>query len=1133
MIRRISFVLVGTALALATMSVSAAPQMTAQRQQPVRFLLASNGAPPVALDVGRTPVLRQRLTLDLEGVTVREALTAISDRARLVLWYTDDVIAADRRVNLRADEITVAAALTDVLVDAGVDVVFNRDGSAVIVKRLASVAVVQAGTVAGRVTDWTSREGVAGVAITVEGTRLSTTTAADGGYTIRGVPAGNRSITARRLGFVRQSQSVTVADNESTTLDFVLVRVPSVLSEVVTTATGDQRRVELGHVVGRINADSIVKASPVSSVSELLNGRVPGLQVYTYQGTVGGQVDLRLRTPTTIQLGTEPIVVVDGMRYSNIPIDLNNRVGSRAINAREPTSPLNDLNPNEIESIEIVKGPSAATLYGTDAANGVIVVTTKRGRPGPARWNAYIKGAKTGMPNIHYPDTYWGWRTIGGQPSLLASCSLEFVGRGFCSQDSVTVLRNPLNDPQLTIFGSKPRWEYGANVSGGSQGLRYFFAGDFERATGPLRMPPVLADSLARKRGIQGLGDEQLEPNSFLKMNFRSNVSAEVGRKVTVNVNAGYSDRETRTFGAGLVNTYADAFVGPVPARCVQAPIGELCTGPYGSIGTGPANKFSTVSAERVNRFFAVIGGHWTPTTWLTARGTSGIDMSSIHGSSLSRSGESILFFNGAVGEDRGRQVATTSDLGVTANYSAGRFSSRTSAGVQYVRTLDDIVSSSGSGLPPGGSSIGEATTVQTRQTFREQVTLGSYLEEMVGFNQRLFITGALRADGASTFGRDYDVAIYPKGGVSWLISQEPMLARLPGMDEVRLRYAFGAAGQQPRPEWARPGFVLQQRVFDGPLTNVYSVNSLGNPALRPERTREHEFGVDASALDRRVELALTWFRRKTSDQIVMVSLPPGLGVVQTNLGLTSGRGFEAQVTVRPFDIPALSWQIALQHSFHTTSLLDHGAASARRHPFGGWVEGYPLGARFMIPLLGYADANSDGIISTAELQRGDTAVYVGESTPPRSQVLTSVVGLFNQRLRLSALVERRSGFTQLNRLASDQCRVGRCQAGVDPATPLADQATAAALTLSDYFLIEPGDFTRFRELSIAVDIPSSVARALGMGTAALTLQGRNLALWTRYGGADPESAAVTTTGAQEYGIPQGRSWALRFDVGF
>ncbi|HKT58955.1 MAG TPA: TonB-dependent receptor, partial [Gemmatimonadales bacterium] len=849
----------------------------------------------------------------------------------------------------------------------------------------------------------------------------------------------------------------------------------------------------------------------------------PGLQVYQSSGTVGGEVHLQVRAPSSLALSTEPIVIVDGIRFTSWE-------GQAAVPAgpftTEPTSRLNDLNPNDIETIEVVKGPSAATLYGTDASNGVVVITTKRGRPGPARWNAYGRAVTTATPTPRIDDNYWGWQSFGGVPFTLSSCTLPQVAQGFCTQDSITVLPNPLRDPALTLFSSKPSWEYGANVSGGRQDLRYYFSGDFERAMGPVQLPPAIADSVAKARGLGEVPDDQLEPNALTRANLRANATAMLGEEAELRVAAGYSRKSTRTL----------SFVNPY--RSVAGLSGPGA--PYGSFFE-PAGEFAHPSTEKVDRFTASASGQWRPVGWLMARATVGLDLANSARYTLARRGESPFAFTGSVGDDRARRMATTADLGLAATFGTGRVRARTAVGAQYVRNVTDGVASFGSDLPPGGASLGQAASTSSYQLYAETATLGSYLEQMLGWNERLFLTGAVRVDGASAFGRDYDAAVYPKASASWLLSAEPWMPNLPGVDELRLRYAFGTSGQQAIPSMTLPRYSARPTIIDGIPTVAVTLLGLGNADLRPERVREHELGLDASALRGRLRMELTWYRRRATDQIASLSLPPGFGVVYTNLGRTAGRGFEAQVAARVLDAKAVSWDVAVQHSSQTTTLVDLGGLAPRYSNEGGWVEGYPLGARFMRPLLGYTDANGDGIIEPGEVQLGDTAVYVGPSTPPRSQTLTSVVGLFRRRLRLSALLERRSGFVQLNGVRVNQCYTA-CRAVVDPTSPLADQAKAAALNAApspaqpgaQYTLLEPGDFTRLREVTAALDLPVGVARALRVSSATLSLSARNLALWSGFSGPDPESASVNgVNGGQALGIPQGRSWALRLDLGF
>ncbi len=1088
-----------------------------------QFLLAAAqpSQPPTRVDAASVPALRRRVSLDLEDVGRAEALAAISRASGLRLVYANGVVPREGRVRLKAEEITVAAALTEVLLDAGVDVLLVSGGNAVLVKRTAA-RVLAVGTITGRVTDARTEQAVPGVEVILEGTRWRTTTGEDGRYQLAEVEAGSYTLAMRRIGYAKQSQPVTVAEGQEVTIDVALQPVPTQLNELVTTATGERRRLELGHAVGRINADSLVREAPVVNLSDLLTARVPGLQVAQVHGAVGGRVKVQVRGPNSLFLDNQPIVVVDGVRYTN---DERPRLFGSGPGDVEPSSPLNDINVNDIQSIEVVKGPSAATLYGTDAANGVIVVTTKRGQPGPARWTAYAKGTTTSIP-AEFPDIYWGWGTVFGVPNnSTASCTLSGLADGSCTQqDSITVLRSPLNDPQNSILGSKPTWEYGLSVAGGREDLRYSFSGNYQDATGPIRMPPALVEQLQTERGLPELPEEWLKPNALTKLNLRSNMTADLSERADLHLNVGYIRTDTRTLPRSD-NPYQQAFYAPNPES------------PYGFFDSqSPAEAYAQSASEKTDRFLASTSGQWRPVPWLETRGTLGLDLTNNHRYGLARPGDQPNNFinrNGSVEDSRSRQVATTAELTAAARARRGRLSARTAVGGQYVRTLATGSGVLGQGLPPGGSEPQSALSIQTSQTHFETILLGGYVEEMLGLNDRLFLTGAVRLDGASTFGRDFDEAVYPRAGASWLVSEEPFLPRLPGLDQLRLRYAYGASGKQPDPIWARPNFAPDQAWLNGEVVNEVLVTGLGNPELGPERVREHEFGFDVSALGNRVSLDATWFRRRTTDMIVSEPGPVGAGVLLRNLGLVTAHGFEAQVRARVLDTRVVSWDLALQHSDYTTRLDDIGNGSPRRADFGGFVEGYPIGGRFQRPVVGFEDVNGDGIIGFSEIQTGDSAVYVGQSIPPRSQTLTTVLGFFQGRLRLSALLERKTGFTQINLI---QCLL-TCRAAVDRDTPLEQQVKA--VRFGDV-VPEKGDFTRLREVTAALDLPASLTRAMRLGSATLSVSARNLALWTDFGGPDPEagdpnlfSVLWSVAGGSAVGIPQNRTFSVRLDVGF
>ncbi len=1100
-------------------SIAAALVSPAPAAGQAKLVQAREGGHPAAVAAGGR--LLHPVTLNVVDARLGDVLADIAAQADLALVYGNDIVPVDRRITLRVRSLPAADALEQALAGTNIAVTPVGRDQVVLAKRAAPAepaapARVQTGAVAGRVTEAETETPIAAAAVSLVGTSWRALTGSDGRYRIDGIAPGEYTLRVQRLGYEEATRRVVIEGDGTVQADFVLTRAPTELDAVVVTVTGEQRIRELGHSVGRIDADAVVRTGPVSSVSELLNARIPGVSVFNTSGTVGGEVNIRVRSPNSVQLSSFPIVIVDGVRYNSFQ-EIANGVTSFTI---EPTSRLNDLNPNDIESIEVVKGPSATALYGTDAANGVIVIKTKMGQPGPARWRAYARAGITEIPDPKSHDVYWGWHSGTG------SCTLRNVSLGSCAQDSVSVLANPYDDPDLTIFGSKPRWEYGMNVSGGSEQLRYYFSADFDEATGPIQLPPAMAKQWREERGGAKLPAEYLEPNRDERLNLRANVVAILGDAATLRVNAAYTEGETRNISLDNGNPYT--------RRAEQAtPDGD----PYG--GASPLNVFTRSSTETVNRFTGSASAEWRPATWLQTRAVFGLDLPSTHRYTLAPR-DALRNYNGSVGEIRTRVHSTSAELGATAMFGFGRILSRTSVGAQYVRHHRNELTATGSNLRPGGASIIDAASQSLTQSYSETVTLGSYVEQVLGLNDRLFLTGALRADGASTFGNPYDPAFYPRAGVSWVASEEPFMPRIPGLDNLRLRYSYGAAGQQPTPGMRRLAYQAINVNLEGQTNPSVLVIRLPSPDLRPEKVKEHEFGFDASALDGRFQLDLTWNRRKTVDQITTVKLPRGRRNGYANIGLIEGEGFEARFVGRVIDRDDVMLDVILNHSASNNTVVELGGQNPVYGTATSLVEGFPLGARFMVPIVSYEDKNGDGIIGADEVVMGDSAVYMGKGTPGNSQSLTAALGLFGQRVRLSAMFERRGDFMQVDRIS----HYGRTKlrAAVDPTAPLEEQAKVIATYMgaptgqsgAAYTFMAPGDFIRLREASVAFELPDAWVRAARLSSATVSLSGRNLALWTDFTGADPESARpYRYQGGVAATVPQARNWIVRVDLGF
>ncbi|MDQ6829472.1 MAG: TonB-dependent receptor plug domain-containing protein, partial [Gemmatimonadota bacterium] len=319
-------------------------------------------------------------------------------------------------------------------------------------------------TITGRVTDAQNQTPLAAVQVQIVGTTLGAQTNAEGRYTIRGSASGNIQVRAIRIGYAEQKKGVSITPGSTTQLDFAMSSAPVELNPVVATATGEQRRLEVGNAVAQISAAQVMETQPVTSISDLLQARAPGVQVLQ-SGVTGAGSRVRIRGTNSLSLSNDPIYIVDGIR-------IESGSSSTAIGVGGTTpSRVNDLTPDEIENIEVLKGPSAATLYGTDAANGVIIITTKRGQAGNAKWTVIGEGGLV-KQNRTLPTNYLSW---GHLVSTGASnqCFVSGITSGQCIQDSLTNY-SPLKDPNRTIFGTGNRKLFGLQLQGGSETVRYF-----------------------------------------------------------------------------------------------------------------------------------------------------------------------------------------------------------------------------------------------------------------------------------------------------------------------------------------------------------------------------------------------------------------------------------------------------------------------------------------------------------------------------------------------------------------------------------------------------------------------------------------------------------------------------------
>jgi TonB-linked SusC/RagA family outer membrane protein len=938
--------------------------------------------------------------------------------------------------------------------------------------------------------------------VTIPGTRFAGETGADGRYRIRGLPAGPQQIRISAFGFATQNSRVVVNPSGVSTANFSLPVAAFELDEVVVTATGEQAKREIGHSVARINAAELTQTKPISNMNDLLVARTPGVTV-TPGNLTGAEARIRIRGSNSLSLNNDPVYYIDGIRMEAASGSSSIGIGGTSI------SRVNDINPEEIESIEFVKGPAASTLYGTDAANGVIVIRTKRGRAGRAQWTAYAEGGSI-VDNNNYPTAYRAW-TTGSTTANNVQCRLSQVPSGGCVQDSVTTF-NLFDDSDASPNGTGYRQQYGLQVTGGSEALRYFMSGEWEDEVGVLRMPRFAQDVLLTSRQIGSIPWEQERPNARRRVSVRANLGAELHPKLNVNVSSAFitSDQRLPQTDNNTTGLLSNGFGGPGFKGNVDASGRPL----YGYRLYTPDQFFSETVEQDVNRFIGSGTATWTPAKWLTGRLTGGLDFTNRVDSDLCRRGECTPFsttsITGFKEDNRTNFFQYTFDASGTAEFQLNpTVKSRTTFGTQYFKRKFTRNGAFSEDLAPGATTLTAGAIPDVDETTTHTVTLGLFVDQQFGWRERVYVNGAIRVDDNSAFGADFSAVVYPKLSASWVLSEESFFPKGGFFDNLRLRAAWGASGVQPGTTDAVAFFTPVTAAVENQDRAALIFSALGNKDLKPERSSEFEAGFDAGFINNRLGLELTFYHKTTKDALIARTVAPSAGASNTrfeNLGSVRNTGFEGSIRAQPFNM----WDITLNASHNDNELQDLGGVPPIVGTTISQKEGYPLNSYWLVPYT-FNDANSDGIIVPSEITAGDTAVFIGPNLPTTEISLTTGLDFFARRLRLTASFDYKGGHYQLNGTERIRCESRlNCRGFIDESAPLWEQARVVALrettARTQYGFAEKSSFVRFREISATFELPSSIAQRMRSQRVFLTAAGRNLGFWSDYSGIDPEA---------------------------
>jgi TonB-linked SusC/RagA family outer membrane protein len=990
------------------------------------------------------------------------------------------------------------------------------------------------GTITGHITDASTGQPVPAAQINIVGTNAGAQSNDQGAYTIRGVGAGSVQLRVLRVGYSEQRKQVTLTGGETATADFQMAPVAVMLNPVVTTATGEERRVEVGNAIARVDAASVTEQKPVSTVEDVLTARAPGVQVM--QGTeTGAGARVRIRGTSSLSLSNDPIYIVDGARVAN------DRGSASFTTGGTYPSRIGDLNPDDIESIEVVKGPSAATLYGTDAANGVIVIKTKRGVAGKPQWMVTVE--QTLIKDLNdYPDNYRSW-SPASLPTNTKQCFLTALAAGDCTQDSVTTF-NIFDDPQTTPFGLGRRQRYGLSVRGGSETIRYYVTGEWQDEDGVTKLPDF--DIARMHRDGTPIRPEVANPNILKRANARANLDVNLSQDADMHVSVGYISQDLRlpqSDDAGASGIGANVY-GGLGYKYQQVGGDTL----FGYRQFTPRDIYQTISSQGIDRLIGSTQANWRPTEWLALNGSFGLDFTYRLDTQLCR-------FNSCpdVGEDRlGFKLDDrTTFYNYTGALSASasrrltdNLESKTTVGIQYIRTLFDRNRARGYHLPPGATSVTAAAIQTADESTNESRTMGGYIEEHLGFRDRMFLTVGVRSDRNSAFGANFHTVFYPKVAASWVISDEPFFPSSGWIDQIRLRSAYGASGVQPGTIDAVQYYSPFTARIDGQETPGVVFTALGNKDLKPERSTEFEGGIDGTFFGGRLTAEFTYYRKVSKDALIERILPPSLGTGSTsrfeNLGEVRNSGFEGLVSAQLVQGSSFGWDLSLNGSTNSNELVDLGGVPPIVGSSISQYEGYPLNGYWANKIRSYDDADGNGIITSDEIVVDSVKSFVGYSIPRYQLALNNGFDFWDRHLRLAAMIDYSGG----NKLYFNSERIRcssrlNCRGLTDPTASLWEQARTVALredpSRSLYGYMDDADFIRLREVSLTFNAPESWASVLRGQRLSVSLAARNLGLlWTKYEGVDPETNVGSGNTPVDFQAAAPPSYfMLRLNLGF
>ena len=1049
---------------------------------------------------------------------------------------------------------------------------------------MSTFLMAQEGSVSGRVTDAQTGDPLVGANVLVVGTNLGAATDINGEYSISRVPAGAQRLNANYIGFASSSSNVDVPVDGNATSDFGLSVAALNLNEVVVTGAGTAvEKSKIGNSVGVVNMSALEDA-PITNFSDILQGREKGVVMLPNGGLNGEGAQIRIRGTSTLSQSNEPVIYLDGVR-------LDNTMGA-SFGGGTP-SRLDEINPDAIERVEILKGAAAASLYGTQAANGIIQIFTKQGAISKPQFTAEVSTSTSSFDESRFKKNS-GFARDQATATRMAGLFPDYAKSGLKPYEVIEV-------PFIGwIYDKGSNQTVSASVRGGAPGATYFASLRYLNSDGPY-------DEKATLLGLPVGSADPTKPGSNdnrdqFMMSATLNIIPTDRMRIRLSTNYSQTDHNTIQNNNNIYGTTSLIQMGK--------PEHSTATNATGSIAFATARETTYRSLQNEGENTTIsLQSSYRVTDGLNISGTFGLNTTLNKFTSLTPFGYNV---DGKVASNvqgylgKGSADKKVFSMDVKADYALdlGGLSFENVAGFQAFQTINKDIQGSGSQFPgPGLQVLGALGSPGTPySSYSEVIEAGFLAQTRIGFSDFLYTTVGIRQDANSAFGSDFSTITYPRVNVSYIPTTH--IGQLGPVSTARVRFAWGKAGQQPGAFDQFTTFLPWASEFGPGL----APGNVGDPSLSPEISTEIEMGGEVGLFNDKIAFDFQYWDRTVDDALIQRAYPASGGFFRTqlsNIGQLDASGWEVGMDANVIRNSNLSVDVFGSLSYLEEKIVSLGGAPEQK--VGGsypryrnfLTEGYAPGTYFGAKLNrddkypidingdGKSDSDSDLL---AFFTTGGAGVRSGwnpvMATPTEADVAagrakgtgaldwnlgkptpdyTSSFGIkvnYGKNWSLNTLFESRFGDYGVTNL-TDAFRKSHSLIGrntpeaadnesrlINPANAGIGRLEAANewvrkhLALSPYSglnTIEDASFVRLRELSLSYKVDATLAARLGLKSMTVAVSGKNLWMSTDYSGIDPETNSISgnrggLNGFQQsidaFGVPIPRIWNLSIKVG-